>query len=119
MKEKYRCRIFKINGCDCSWQVMMDCSDKCLVCDRIVHSIFVDDEVKTKVQKTVRVPKPRMTSDEKAAANNLFKMFKTKKEDRNNIVEILLRDRWQNAAEEQCEKLAKADWEKYGKGKCA
>lgn len=114
MKEKYQCRMFQINGCDCSWQVMMDCSDKCWVCYRIVHSIFVDDEVRTKIRKVVKVPKPRMTSEEKAAANNLFKMFKTKKEDRNKIVEILLSDRWHKLADEMCERYAKADWEKFG-----
>ena len=119
MKEKYQCRTFKINGCDCSWQVMMNCSDECWVCYRTVHSIFVDDEVKTKIQKAVRVPKPEMTADEKAAADNLFKMMKTSNAHQEKVIHILLKDRWQKAAEVLCEKLAKADWEKYGKGKCA
>lgn len=115
---KYRCRLFQIGTAWCSWQLMWDCSRNEHVCFRYVNDTL-RDESRKRLEKSVWVPCPEMTADEKSAADNLFKMMKTSKEHQEKVIHILLKDRWQKAAEVLCEKLAKADWEKYGKGKCA
>ena len=115
---KYRCRLFQIGTAWCSWQLMWDCSRNEHVCFRNVNDTMKDKSLK-RLEKSVWVPRPEMTADEKSAADNLFKMMKTSKEHQEKVIHILLKDRWQKAAEVLCEKLAKADWEKYGKGKCA
>lgn len=115
---KYRCRLFQIGTAWCSWQLGWDCSRHKHVCFRHVNDTLRDGSLK-RLEKSVWVPCPEMTADEKAAADNLFNMMKTSKADKEKVIHILLKDRWQKAAEVLCEKLAKADWEKYGKGKCA
>ena len=117
-QRKYRCKPFQIGTAWCSWQLMWDCSRNKHVCLRYVHDTMRDESLK-RLEKSVWVPRPKMTADEKSAADNLFKMMKTSKEHQEEVIHILLKDRWQKAAEVLCEKLAKADWEKYGKGKCA
>lgn len=115
---KYRCRMFQIGTAWCSWQLMWDCSRNEHVCFRLVNDTLGDESLK-RLEKSVWVPRPKMTADEKAAADNLFKMMKTSKAHQEEVIHILLKDRWHKLAHEMCEKLAKADWEKYGKGKCA
>lgn len=115
---KYRYRLFQIGTAWCSWQLMWDCSRKQYVCCRYVNDTLRDETFK-KYEKRVYVARPEITADEKAAADNLFKMMKTSKAYQEKVIHILLKDRWQKAAEVLCEKLAKADWEKYGKGKRA
>jgi hypothetical protein len=114
---KYRGRLFQIGTAWCSWQLGWDCSRNEHVCFRHVNDTLRDESLK-RLEKSVWVPCPEMTADEKAAADNLFKMMKTSKAHQEKVIHMLLKDRWQKAAEVLCEKLAKADWEKYGKGKC-
>lgn len=113
---KYRCRLFQIGTAWCSWQLGWNCSRNQYVCCRAVNDTLRDESLK-RLEKHVWVPCPKMTAVEKAAVDNLFKMMKTSKEHQEEVIHILLKDRWQKAAEVLCEKLAKADWEKYGGGK--
>lgn len=113
MKEKYRCRMFQIGTAWCSWQLMWDCSRNEYICWRVVNDTLFDESLK-RLEKHVWVPCPKMTAVEKAAADKLFKMMKTSEAYQEEVIRILLKDRWQKAAEDLCEKLAKADWEKYG-----
>ena len=111
---KYRCRVFQIGDALCSWQLMWDCASKKYVCCRYVSNFF-NEELRKRYEKQVYVRRPKMTAEENAAADNLFKMMKTSKAHQEEVIHILLKDRWQKAAEVLCEKLAKADWERYGK----
>lgn len=111
---EYRCRLFQIGDTLCSWQLMWDCARKQYVCIRNVSDFF-NAEARKRYEKQVYVQCPKMTAGEKAAADNLFKMIKTSKAHQEQVIHILLKDRWQKAAEEMCEKLAKSDWERYGK----
>ena len=113
--KKYRCRPFLIGKAKCSWQLGWDCYRNKHVCWRVVSDTLFDESLK-KLEKHVWVPCPKMTAAEKAAVDNLFKMMKTSEAYREEVIRILLKDRWQKAAEVLCEKLAKADWEKYGTG---
>ena len=117
MKSKYRCRVFSIDGVECSWQFMED-REGPVYC-RHACSFAVPRSVESRITKEIRVPRPEMTAEEKELADNLFRKMKTSKERQRKIISILTEDRWDKAVEEMGEKLAKADWEKYGKGKCA
>ena len=84
---KYRCRLFQIGTAWCSWQLMWDCSRNEHVCFRNVNDTMKDKSLK-RLEKSVWVPRPEMTADEKSAADNLFKMMKTSKEHQEKVLSV-------------------------------
>ena len=115
---KYRCRLFQIGDTVCSWQLMWDCARKQYVCFRNVSDFF-NAKARKRYEKQVYVRRPKMTAEQARKVAEIFEVMGTKTENRGTILDLLMKDRWSKAAEEMCEKLAKADWEKYGNGKCA
>ena len=112
--DKYRCKPFQIGNAWCSWQLMWDCIRKQYVCYRCVNDAPRDETLK-KHEKSVYVARPEITAEEKSAVDALFELMGTKEENRGKILDMLIDDRWHDKAVEMVEKLAKADWEKYGK----
>ena len=112
--DKYRCRLFQIGNARCSWQLMWDCACKSYVCHRCVMDALRDERTK-KYEKSVHVPRPDITAEERSAADALFELMGTKEENRGKILDMLVDDRWHDKAVDMVEKLAKADWDKYGK----
>lgn len=110
--DKYRCKLFQIDNAKCSWQLMWDYARKSYVCYRCVMDALRDETTK-KYEKSVHVPRPEITAEEKSAVDALFELMGTKEEDRGRILDILIEDRWHDKAVDMVEKLAKADWEKY------
>lgn len=110
----YRCRLFQIGDTLCSWQLMWDCARKKYVCLRRVSDFF-NVEARKRYEKQVYVRRPKMTAEQVSKVAEIFELMGTKTENRRTILDLLMKDRWNKAAEEMCEKLAKADWEKYGK----
>lgn len=106
---KYRGRLFEINGKLYSWQLMFD--SKGPLCCRYLSSFGSGHE-----EKRIRVPKPDMSLVETGALDTLFETFHLCKKDQEAIINICLNKRWREDAEKMCERIAKADWEKYGKG---
>ena len=110
---KYRCRRFQIGDTLCSWQLMWDCAREKYVCWRSVDDSF-NDEARKRYEKNVYVRCPKMTAEQVSKVAEIFEVMGTKTENRRTILDLLMKDRWHKAAEMLCEKLAKADWEKYG-----
>ena len=104
---KYRGRLFALNGELYSWQLMFD--SKGPLCCRYLLSGCSGEE------KRVRVPKPDMSLVEMGALDTLFETFHLCNKDQEAIINICLNKRWNEDAKKMCERLAKADWEKYGR----
>jgi hypothetical protein len=73
-----------------------------------------NDEARKRYEKQVYVRRPKMTAEQGSKVAEIFEVMGTKTENRRKILDLLMEDRWHKAAEVLCEKLAKADWEKYG-----
>ena len=110
---KYRCRRFQIGTAWCSWQLMWDCAREKYVCWRCVDA-YHNDEERKRYEKRVYARRPKMTAKQVSKVEEIFEVMGTKTENRRTILDLLIKDRWHEAAEVLCEKLAKADWEKYG-----
>lgn len=106
----YRGRIFEIDGHMYNWQLLFGGNGP--ICRRIRPFSFAGEGSH---EKTVRVPRPTVTKEEMRALDTLFKLFSLEGESRKLIQDECLNKRWEKKAYAMIEKLARKDWEKYGK----
>lgn len=107
---EYSGRIFKIDGRMYSWQLLFDGNGP--ICRRGQTFSFADKKSR---EKTVRVPRPAITKEERRALDTLFELFSLEGRSRKLIQDECLKKRWEEKAHAMIEKLARKDWEIYGK----
>lgn len=113
---KYEHRLFYMdNDAICAWHLMF--SSDGFVCCRRLSGIGCDWELRSKYEKEVPVPRPKLSKEENAKLREIFKMFGINKEKREALTKEFIWERWKKSGEKMIEELAKADWEKYVESK--